>query len=226
MIVFVKRPILFVSLLALAGCSPSSAPPPPPSETAAPAASDVPDTRKVILVFGDSISAGYGLAPGLSFPDVIQRRLEAEGLPWRVVNQAVSGDTTAGGLARIEAALAEHPAIVILELGGNDGLRGVPLSATRENLEKMIVAFRRSGAQVVLAGMSLPPNYGPDYIRDFEQMFRDLAAKYRLPLIPFLLADMITPDLRHFQPDGIHPTEEGARIVADTVLRTLRPLLQ
>jgi acyl-CoA thioesterase-1 len=226
MIVFVKRPILFVSLLALAGCSPSSAPPPPPTETATPAASDVPDTRKVIVVFGDSISAGYGLAPGLSFPDVIQRRLEAEGLPWRVVNQGVSGDTTAGGLARIEAALAEHPVIVILELGGNDGLRGVPLSATRENLEKMIVAFRRSGAQVVLAGMSLPPNYGPDYIRDFEQMFRDLAAKYRLPLIPFLLADMITPDLRHFQPDGIHPTEEGARIVADTVLRTLRPLLQ
>jgi acyl-CoA thioesterase-1 len=225
MIVFVKRLIHFLWLLALAGCSspPAAAPPAEPVGAVAPPA---PDTRKVIVVFGNSISAGYGLAPGLSYPDVMQRMLDAEQLPWRVVNQGVSGDTTAGGVARIQAALDQKPAIVLLELGGNDGLRGVPLASTRENLEKMILAFRGAGAEVVLAGMSLPPNYGPDYVRGFEQIFRELAAKHKLRLIPFLLADMITEDLRHFQPDGIHPTEEGARIVAETALRALRPLLR
>jgi acyl-CoA thioesterase-1 len=180
----------------------------------------------VLVVFGDSISAGYGLNPGLSYPDVMQQTIDAEKLPWRVVNQGVSGDTTAGGAERIQAALAEKPSLVLIELGGNDGLRGIPLVATRQNLETMIVGFQAFKVEVVLAGMSLPPNYGPDYIRDFEKMFRDLAARYKVKLIPFLLSDMITKDLRYFQADGIHPTEEGAKILAKTALKTLRPLLK
>lgn len=191
----------------------------------APSPAPVPDTRRVLVVFGDSISAGYGLDPGLSFPDVLQRLLDAEKLPWRVVNQGISGDTTASGVARTDAALALRPSLVLLELGGNDGLRGIPLTSTRANLENMILAFQGAGARVVLAGMTLPPNYGPDYIRGFEQIFEDLAAKHKLKLIPFLLSGIITPDLRYFQNDGIHPTAAGAEIVAGTVLQAIRPLL-
>jgi len=213
MIVLVKHSILFLAVTALATCF---------AQTSAPKA----DTRKVLLVFGDSISAGYGLAPGLSFPSVIQRTLDSEKRPWRVVNQGVSGDTTAGGASRAQAASRLKPSVVLLELGGNDGLRGLPLKSTRENLEKMITVFQAVGAQVVLAGMTLPPNYGPDYIKGFEQVFKDVAKKYKLKLIPFLLADMITQDLRYFQQDGIHPTKEGAELVAKTALNTLRPLLK
>ena len=219
------RTLFVVSILA--GCS-TPAPQPVPREIApvsAPAPA-IPDDRKVLVVFGDSISEGYGLDRGLSFPDVMQRTIEIERRPWRVVNQGISGDTTAGGAARIDAALAVKPSLVLLELGGNDGLRGMPLTSTRENLEKTIVAFQAAGAQVVLAGMTLPPNYGPDYIRGFEQIFKDLAAKYRVKLIPFLLSDIITQDLRYFQRDGIHPTAEGAEIVAETALKAMRPMLK
>ena len=183
------------------------------------------DTRKTLVVFGDSLSAGYGLAQGQSYPDDLQRKLDAQGYAWRVVNLGISGDTTAGGLARVKTGVALKPALVLLELGGNDGLRGLPLTMTRENLEQMIVAFQRVGARVVLAGTTLPPNYGPDYIQGFETIYSSLAAKYKLPLIPFLLKDVATRDMRYFQRDGIHPTAEGAQIVANTVLRTLKPLL-
>jgi acyl-CoA thioesterase I len=190
---------------------------------AAPAST--PDTRKTLVVFGDSLSAGYGLAPGQSYPDDLQRKLDAQGYAWHVVNLGISGDTTSGGLARVNTGVALKPAMVLLELGGNDGLRGLPLAMTRENMEQMIVAFQRVGARVVLAGMTLPPNYGPDYVRDFQAIYSGLAAKYKLPLIPFLLQDIITRDLRYFQRDGVHPTAEGAQIVSDTVMRTLKPLL-
>jgi acyl-CoA thioesterase-1 len=183
------------------------------------------DTRKVLLVFGDSLSAGYGVPPGQSYPDDLQRKLDAQGYRWRVANLGISGDTTAGGLARIQTALALKPAIVLLELGGNDGLRGLPLATTRENMDQMIAAFERGGARVVLAGMTLPPNYGPDYIHSFETIYSGLAVKYKLPLIPFLLQDIATRDMRYFQRDGIHPTAEGALIISDTVLRVLKPLL-
>ena len=163
---------------------------------------------------------------GLSFPDDLQRKLDSEKIPWHVVNQSVSGNTTEEGSARIESALALHPAVVLLELGGTDGLRGLPLKVTRQNMETMITAFQQSGARVVLAGMTLPPNYGPDYIRDFEKMFKDLSSKYKLKLIPFLLVDIITADLHYLQPDGIHPTAEGAEIVSGTVLRAVMPLLK
>jgi len=142
-----------------------------------------------------------------------------------VVNLGISGDTTEGGVSRIDSATSLKPAIVILELGGNDGLRGLPLKATRDNLEQMIDAFQHSGARVVVAGMTLPPNYGPDYIRGFEKIYRDLAAEHKLALIPFLLADIVTKDLRYLQRDGIHPTAEGAEIVAETVLRAVKPFL-
>ena len=227
MLVLVRRRLFLILFVALVGCS-KPEPQPVVRETAPVRAQEpsVPDTRKVLVVLGDSISAGYGLDAGLSFPAVMQRTLDKEKLPWRVVNQGISGDTTAGGAARIDGALALKPSVVLLELGGNDGLRGLPLTSTRENLEKMIVSFQGSGAQVVLAGMTLPPNWGPDYIGGFEKIFKDLAVKHKAKLIPFLLSDMITQDLRYFQNDGIHPTAAGAEIVAETALKAIRPILK
>ena len=149
---------------------------PTPSET---------DSRPAIIAFGDSLSEGLGVEPGKSFPDQLQRKLDKQGYRYRVVNMGVSGDTSTGGLGRIDYAISMKPEIVILELGGNDGLRGVPVASTKANLERMITAFQSAGASVLLAGMTLPPNYGPDYIRQFESAYRDLAAKYKLPLIPF-----------------------------------------
>ncbi len=163
---------------------------------------------------------------GQSFPDFLQKKLDAEGYHWHVVNLGISGDTTEGGVSRIDSATSLKPRIVILELGGNDGLRGMPLQATRQNLDRMITAFQRAGARVVLAGMTLPPNYGADYIHDFENMYKDLAAKDKVKLIPFLYADIMTRDLRYIQPDGIHPTAEGSQIIAETVLRAIKPLLR
>jgi len=192
----------------------------------APLPAQTPAARKALVVFGDSLSAGYGLAAGQSFPDDMQRTLDKEGYAWRVVNLGISGDTTEGGVSRINSAVRWRPAVVVLGLGANDGLRGLPLKVTKRNLETMIVAFQQSGAKVVLAGMTLPPNYGPDYIRDFQNIYKDLAAKYKLKLIPFLLADIVTPDLRYLQRDGIHPTAEGAEIVSGTVLRAVKPLLK
>jgi|SRR5579872_611186 len=183
-------------------------------------------SRKILAVFGDSLSAGYGLAAGQSFPDDMQRTLDKEGYAWQVKNLGISGDTTEGGVSRLDSAVRLKPAVVLLELGGNDGLRGLPLKVTRKNLETMIVAFQQAGAKVVLAGMTLPPNYGPDYIKSFQQIYTDLAAKYKLKLIPFLLADIVTPDLRYLQRDGIHPTAEGAQIVSGTVLKAVKPLLK
>jgi len=220
-----RSSLFFVIILVLCGCSkheeqqvqnlPTPPPAPPP----------IADNRHVLVVFGDSLSAGFGLEAGLSFPDFLQKDLDAEKYPWHVVNQGISGDTTEGGVARIDAATALKPEIVVLELGGNDGLRGLPLETTQENLETMIVAFRKAGAKVVLAGMTLPPNYGLDYIHKFEKIYSDLAAKYKLTLIPFLLADIITSDMRYIQRDGIHPTAAGCEIVARTVLRAVKPLL-
>jgi acyl-CoA thioesterase-1 len=221
-----RSPLFFVIILVLCGCSKheeqqvQEAPAPPPASSA-----PVADNRHVLVVFGDSLSAGFGLEAGLSFPDFLQKKLDAEKYPWHVVNQGISGDTTEGGVARLDAATALKPEIVVLELGGNDGLRGLPLETTRDNLETMIVAFQKAGAKIVLAGMTLPPNYGPDYIHQFEKIYRDLATKYKLTLIPFLLADIVTSDMRYIQRDGIHPTAAGCEIVAGTVLRAVKPLL-
>jgi acyl-CoA thioesterase I len=183
------------------------------------------DTRPVVAAFGDSLSAGYGVEPGKSFPDDLQRLLDAAGYRYHVVNLGVSGDTTTDGVERLPAVLAVHPAIVILEFGGNDGLRGLPVASAQKNLATMVEALRKGGAQIVLAGMTLPRNYGPEYIRSFEQVYIDLAKMYGLVRIPFLLEGVGGhPDL--VQPDGIHPTAEGAEIVAHNVMKYLQPLLR
>jgi acyl-CoA thioesterase-1 len=191
-----------------------------PAQTSAPDA----DTRPAIVAFGDSISAGYGVTPGKTYPEVLQRLLDQAGYQYRVVNLGVSGDTTTDGLERLPEVIGLHPAIVILEFGGNDGLRGLPVASARMNLAKIIEQLRGANIEILLAGMTLPRNYGPDYINSFDQMYVDLAKQYKLARIPFLLEGVGGHgDLT--QPDGIHPTAEGDRIVADTVMQYLRPLL-
>jgi len=214
---------LFLGLLVLISCGEQkpteTAPVEPARQVVIPSPSQ-PDTRPVIVAFGDSLTAGYGVDGGLSYPDFLQKEISG----YRVVNAGISGDTTSGGFARIDSVTGLAPKIVILELGGNDGLRGLPLASTRANLEQMIVELRKSGARVVLAGITLPPNYGPDYIREFEKIYMDLAAKYKLPFIPFLLEGVVgAPGM--MQPDGIHATVKGNEVVARLVLRTLKPLL-
>jgi acyl-CoA thioesterase-1 len=212
--------------MMLAGCSTTPPPAAPEAQKAPdPSPAQKPDIRKVLVVFGDSLAAGYGVDAGQSFPDRLQKMLDAEHYPWHVVNLGISGDTTEGGVSRIDSATSLKPGIVVLELGGNDGLRGLPPAVTRKNLETMITAFQGAGATVVLAGITLPPNYGPDYIKNFDKIYTDLAHEHHLTFLPFLLVDIITKDLHYLQRDGIHPTAEGAEIVAGTVFRTLKPQL-
>ena len=180
--------------------------------------------QPAIVAFGDSLSAGLGVEAGFSYPDFLQKELDRNGYKYRVINAGISGDTTAEGLARAGAVNKLKPAVVILELGGNDGLRGLPLASTRANLEQIIVTLRKSGVRILLAGMTLPPNYGADYIRQFEAIYKDLAAKYKLALIPFLLQGVAgVPEMT--QRDGIHPTRKGNEVIAKLVMRSLKPLL-
>jgi acyl-CoA thioesterase-1 len=219
------RTFLLAAALLSAGCSGDRQPAAKPTpETNAPAPLQQVDTRPIIVAFGDSLTAGHGVEPGQSYPDWLQRELDRRGYAYRVVNAGISGDTTTGGLVRISEVTELRPAIVILELGANDGLRGIPVTASQANLDQIIAALQKAGAEVVLAGMTLPPNYGPDYIHSFERMFTTLAARYKLPLIPFLLAG-VAGTTRYMQSDGLHPNAEGCRLVAANVLKTLEPLL-
>ena len=217
-------------LAVLAGCgekepetrraetpAPATAPPP----AAVPAPPPAVDARPKIAMFGDSITAGHGLEPGYSFPDVVQREIDARGLRYHVVNAGVSGDTTASGLDRLPSLLAMKPEIVVIELGGNDGLRGLPITSTRANVEEMIATCQKAGAKVVLAGMTLPANYGVDYVRQFEGIYEDLARKYKVKLIPFRL-DQIGGSGGMLR-DGIHPNKEGQRRLGQYVARELFP---
>jgi acyl-CoA thioesterase-1 len=178
----------------------------------------------VIACFGDSLTAGYGLQPGQSYPDILQRKLDRTGQQFRVVNLGVSGETSGDGLARLRAVLALKPDLVVLEFGANDGLRGVPVRAAAGNLERMIRTLRNAGARVVLAGMTLPPVFGADYNRRFQAMYCDLAVQYDLTLIPFFL-EGVAGHPAFMQPDGLHPNAEGARRVAETVFRVIRTAL-
>jgi acyl-CoA thioesterase-1 len=181
--------------------------------------------QPVVLVYGDSLSAGYGLPQGKGWVDLLADRLRAEKFDHRVVNASVSGETTVGGANRIEAVLAQHrPAIVIVELGGNDGLRGLSLAATRQNLQKIVGAAIAAGAKPLLIGMQLPPNYGTAYTEKFQAVFEDVARERRIPLVPFMLAGF-GEKREYFQADGIHPTIEAQRLMLDNVWPVLRPLL-
>jgi acyl-CoA thioesterase-1 len=178
-----------------------------------------------ILVWGDSLSAGYGLKPGEAWPTLLQTRLKHEGFRHTVVNASVSGETSAGGRSRLPTALEQHkPAIVILELGANDGLRGLRPQLMAENLAAMIDAARAAGSQVLLVGMQMPPNYGPAYTRRFAETFNEVAQAHKVPLVPFLL-DGFADQPELFLADGIHPTAEAQPRVLDTVWQGLAPLL-
>ena len=179
-----------------------------------------------ILVLGDSLSASYGLPQDRGWVSLLQQRLQAEKLPQRVVNASISGETTSGGLYRIDALLASHkPEVVVIELGANDGLRGLSLDATQSNLETLIRRAKKSGAQVLLIGMRIPPNYGPAYTEKFHHLFEVLAAKYRVKRVPFLLAP-IAGKREYFQDDGLHPTAEAQPLLLDSVWGVLRPMLK
>lgn len=179
----------------------------------------------VLLVVGDSISAGYGLPKGAGWVDLLVARIDAQRLPFRVVNASVTGDTTAGGRARLPALLAKHkPAIVVVELGGNDGLRGGSLKATRDNLDAMLGDVKKAGARAVLVGMKLPPNYGSAYTREFDALFGELAQAHRAAFVPFLFAGF-GESSEWFQPDRIHPTVAAQAKLLDNVWPVIAPLL-
>lgn len=176
----------------------------------------------VIVAYGDSLTAGVA---GKTYPEYLEDMLREHGYNYIVENQGVSGDTTTDGLARIENVIAAKPALVILEFGGNDGLRGVPVESTRKNLEEMISRIQAAKIPVVLLGITLPPNYGPDYVKPFTAMFPELAKKYKIRSLPFLLAH-VYQDPKLMQPDGIHPNGDGNRIVAQDVFQLISKMLK
>ncbi len=178
-----------------------------------------------ILVWGDSLSAGYGLQKGQEWPALLQTRLQAEGFRHVVVNGSVSGETSSGGRTRLPDALAEHaPRVVILELGATDGLRGLQPGLLADNLKAMVAAANGAGARVLLVGMHMPPNYGPAYTRRFSAVYRELAEREDLPLVPFLMEGFADrPEM--FLADGIHPTAEAQGLILDNVWVELKPLL-
>jgi acyl-CoA thioesterase I len=189
---------------------------------AAPAAAA---SRPVVLIVGDSLSAGYGLAVHENWPSLLQRRLSESGYPHRVVNASISGDTTSGGLARLPRALERHaPEIVLIGLGGNDGLRAIPIPEFRRNLANMIQLSDSAGAKVLLAGIHIPPNYGPEYAEAFHAVFHELAREHETSLVPFILEGIaLDPEL--MQADGIHPTAAAQPVILDNLWPALKPML-
>ncbi|MEI8163472.1 MAG: arylesterase [Betaproteobacteria bacterium] len=203
-----KRLVSLCCLLVLPMFSPSSA-----------------AAEQGILVYGDSLSAGFGIAVSQSWPALLAQRLKTAGSPHTVTNASISGETTAGGRARLAAALARFkPAIVILALGANDGLRGLPPAMMQDNLGSMVALAKQHGARVLLVGMHLPPNYGPKYTREFDAVFRDLARREKIAFLPFLL-EPVALDQNAFQADGLHPTAAAQPKLLDHVWKALKPLL-
>jgi len=177
-----------------------------------------------IVCFGDSITAGYGLEPGNAYSNFLQKKLDVEGYRYKVVNQGTSGATTKDAVASLPVIVQLHPEVVIVEFGGNDGLRGLPPDQTRRNLDQVLTTLEAAHIKVLLAGITLPPNYGSDYIHTFEQVFSDLAARHHTAFVPMIYKDLVhVPNT--IQQDGIHPTAKGSNILADTLLLALKPLL-
>lgn len=200
-----------------------------PDESDAPAparaAVDPNDHRAVIVCFGDSLTAGHGTDSGQAYPDYLQADLDQHGFHYRVANLGISGNTTKDGVARLPDVLALHPAIAVVEFGGNDGLRGLRIEDSRANLDQIVATLQKAGIKVALAGITLPPDYGPDYIQRFNQTYTVLAQKYHVPLLPFLLNHVYgTPGM--MQRDATHATAKGNQIVAQNVLALISPLLR
>ena len=220
--------IVAILVIGIAGCNgkptpaPEAAPKPP--VVSPPPKAQVRDDRPVIVAFGDSLTAGYGTDAGNSYPDFLEQDLNAEGFHYRVVNAGISGNTTKDGIERLDDVLALKPALVIVAFGGNDGLRGLPIDSTRKNLDQIVSTLRHSGTTVVLGGITLPPNYGADYIRQFNEIYASLAKQYHVPLLPFLLQD-VYGTAGSMQADGIHATAQGNRQVARNLLPLIVPLL-
>jgi acyl-CoA thioesterase I len=215
--------VLFL-LAALVGCSPGDraslpvkAAAPAPRPAAPRPVPPAPEANEPLVVFlGDSLTAGYGLGGEQAYPALVEKRLEEEGIPVEVLNAGVSGDTTAGGLARLDWLLSQKPDVVVVGLGGNDGLRGLPLEQAEQNLREIVLRSKAAGARVLLLGMQIPPNYGPEYAKGFSDMYPRIAKEMDVPLVPFLLEGVGgVADLN--QSDGIHPTAEGQEKVADLV---------
>jgi acyl-CoA thioesterase-1 len=185
-----------------------------------------PVPARTVLVLGDSLSAGYGLRPEQGWVALLEKKLSAQGYEYRVVNASISGETTAGGLQRLPRALQLHkPAVVVVELGANDGLRGLPVPLARSNLEKILTLVKSSGAAGLLVGIRVPPNYGPRYASEFSEMFDALRKQHQLPFVPFLLEKVaLDPDL--MQADGLHPNSRAQPVLLDAVWPRLEPLLK
>jgi acyl-CoA thioesterase-1 len=198
----------------------------PEAAASVPSASEPvrPDGRPVIVAFGDSLTAGLGADTGNSYPDFLEKDLNQAGYRYQVINQGVSGNTSKDGVDRLADVMSVKPVVVIVAFGGNDGLRGLPIASTRENLDRIVSTLLHSGTKVVLGGITLPPNYGPDYIRQFNQSYGLLAAKYHVPLLPFLLQDVFGVE-GGMQNDGIHATDQGNAQVAKNLLPLITPLL-
>lgn len=180
---------------------------------------------RVLLVMGDSLSAGHGIDQKLGWVSLLKRRLERRGYPWRVVNASISGETTSGALSHLDASLRRHaPSVAVIELGANDGLRGLSLKRMEANLAKIIQRCRHGGAKVLLIGMRLPPNYGPRYTAEFAKVFRTLSKRYDTAFVPFLL-EGFAADMKVFQADGLHPTAAAQPAILDNVWPALEPLL-
>jgi len=183
------------------------------------------DKRPVVVCFGDSLTAGLGTGPGQSYPDYLQTDLDQLHYRYRVDNEGVSGNTTKDGVERLAEVLALHPAVAVVEFGGNDGLRGLRIEDTRANLDQIVSTLQGAGIKVALAGITLPPDYGPDYIRQFNETYTVLAKKYHVPMLPFLLKDVYgVPGM--MQRDQTHATAKGNQVVARNVLPLLVPLLK
>jgi acyl-CoA thioesterase-1 len=218
-----RRIIILLAMfcgIVVGGCDQQE--PAPVGATPAPATAPTPSERIVFL--GDSLTAGLGLEADQAYPAIIERTLREQGLDVQVVNAGVSGDTTAGGLRRLDWLLKQSPDVLVVGLGGNDGLRGLDPKSSEQNLREIVQKAKNAGAKVLLLGMLIPPNYGPEYTSQFREIYPRLAKELDVPLVPFLL-EGVGGDPRLNQSDGIHPTAEGQKIVAKNVLKYLRPML-